>query len=192
MPRRTDDSAPAGEARLAALASPVRIELIGALQTHGPSSIRELANRLGRPADGLYHHVRLLLAAGVFREEGRRRAGRRTEAVYALTAPRIGGRFATNTPASRAAASRAAAAALRMAAREFAAALEQRKHACAGKAPRLRASRQKAWLTDDGLRELHELMSRVEKLLARSNERREGRLYSLTTVLTPLAKRKRI
>src|SRR5437660_10995195 len=105
----------------AALASPVRIELIGALQTHGPSSIRELATNMGRPADGLYHHVRILLAAGVLREDGRRRAGRRFEAVFALTAPRIGGRLQAKSPASRDAVGRAAAAALRMAARAFAA-----------------------------------------------------------------------
>jgi DNA-binding transcriptional ArsR family regulator len=51
--------------RLAALASPLRMELIGALRTHGPASIRELAAQLDRPADGLYHHVRTLLKAGI-------------------------------------------------------------------------------------------------------------------------------
>jgi predicted transcriptional regulator len=66
MRRRTKTVRSGGDAdRVGALTSPVRIEMIGILQTHGPSSIRELAVRLGRPADGLYHHVRTLLRAGM-------------------------------------------------------------------------------------------------------------------------------
>ena len=62
----------AGEPRrLSALASPVRIELVGVLQTRGPSSIREMALALDRPADGLYHHVRILLKAGLLVEKDR-------------------------------------------------------------------------------------------------------------------------
>jgi DNA-binding transcriptional ArsR family regulator len=179
-------------ARLAALTSPVRIELIGALQAHGPSSVRELAAHLGRPADGLYHHIRTLEKAGVLREESRRKVGRREEAVYALTAARIGGEMEPNSRASREAAGRAAAAALRLAAREFAAALLAGEAPCAGDVPRLRTSRQKAWLTDAGLGELHALLSRVEELLSGENERRQGRLFVLTTVLTPLIQRKRV
>src|SRR4051812_42911292 len=114
MPKRRDHAA-----RLAALTSPVRIELIGAVQTHGPASIRELAARLGRPADGLYHHVRTLVRAGVLAETERRKVGRREEAVYALTAPRIGGGLDPASPAGREGVTRAATAALRLAAREF-------------------------------------------------------------------------
>src|SRR5262249_31056625 len=77
--------------RVSALASPLRIELVGVLQTHGPSSIRELAVHLARPADGLYHHVRILMKAGMVVEKSRRKSGRRMEAVYALTARRVAG-----------------------------------------------------------------------------------------------------
>jgi len=70
------------------LASPLRAEIIGHLQTDGPQSIRELAARLARPASGLYHHVRLLERSGILVERERRKSGRREEVVYALTAPR--------------------------------------------------------------------------------------------------------
>src|SRR5688572_7534645 len=124
MARRPPKKRRAGaEGRLAALTSPVRIELIGALQTHGPSSIRELAARMGRPAAGLYHHVRTLLRAGVLAEAERRKVGRRVEAVYALTNRRVAGGLDPSSPADREGVARAAAAALRLATREFTAAV---------------------------------------------------------------------
>jgi DNA-binding Lrp family transcriptional regulator len=191
MPRRPPKGRPAAAARLAALTSPVRIELIGALRTHGPSSIRELAARMDRPAAGLYHHVRKLLRAGVLAEAERRKVGRREEAVYALTGRRVGGGLDPSSPADREGVTRAAAAALRLATREFAAAVASGEAPCAGDAPRLRASRQKAWLTDDALAELAGLLGRVEQLLTRHTDRARGRLYVLTTVLTPLTERRR-
>src|SRR5580692_12979798 len=105
--------------RMAALASPLRIELIGALRTHGPRSIRELAAQLDRPADGLYHHVRTLLKAGILVERGQRKVGRRTEAVYELTAERIAGRLDPKSARSKAATVRAGSAALRLGPRGF-------------------------------------------------------------------------
>src|SRR4051812_783624 len=96
------------EGRLTALTSPVRIEVIGALQTAGPCSIRELAGHMGRTPHGLYHHVRVLVAAGVLRVHETRRVGRRDEAVYALTAPRVAGTPDPADPAGRDAVVRAA------------------------------------------------------------------------------------
>src|SRR5580698_1153514 len=76
--------------QLRALASPVRIEIVGVFQTHGPLAIRELAEKMSRPADGLYHHVRQLLKVEILRVAETRRAGKRDEAVFELTAERIG------------------------------------------------------------------------------------------------------
>jgi hypothetical protein len=80
---------------------------------------------------------------------------------------------------------------LRLAGREFAAAVEAGQNECGPGGPTLRAGRQKAWLTDDVLAQLHRLLARIERLLARQNQRKEGRLFALTTVLTPVAKRRR-
>src|SRR5579864_4918552 len=76
--------------QLRALASPVRIEMVGVFQAHGPLAIRELAEKMSRPADGLYHHVRQLQKVGILRVAETRRAGKRDEAVYELTAERFG------------------------------------------------------------------------------------------------------
>src|SRR5215468_3321101 len=71
--RITDASA------IAALASPVRQELFDTLEAlGGVATIAELAEQLGRPADGLYYHVELMRRAGllVAAPVGKSRAGR--------------------------------------------------------------------------------------------------------------------
>jgi DNA-binding MarR family transcriptional regulator len=167
------------------LASPLRAEIIGHLQTDGPQSIRELAARLARPASGLYHHVRLLERSGLLVEKERRKSGRREEVVYALTAPRAAIRDARD-PTRRAGIAAAATAALRLAGREFTAALD----ACpAGRHPRVRLSRQRVWLSDAGARRANALLRRLEALLAAENRRRRGRLHVVTTIFVPLARR---
>ena len=52
------------------LASPTRIELIDTLEAlGGEATVAELAAQLGRPADGLYYHLRQLAAGGLIVEE---------------------------------------------------------------------------------------------------------------------------
>ena len=51
---------------IAALGSPVRQEIIDTVELlGGKATIAELAAQLGRPADGLYYHVRRLVAVGL-------------------------------------------------------------------------------------------------------------------------------
>jgi DNA-binding transcriptional ArsR family regulator len=176
--------------RMAALASPLRIELIGALRTHGLTSIRELAAQLDRPADGLYHHVRTLLKAGIVVERGQRKVGRRMEAVYELTADRVTGRLDPSSAQSKAAAVRAGTAAVRLAIREFKAAIETDAMTLAQGLPNLRASRQRTWLTDEGLVRLHRLFGQIERLLTKENNQKQGRPHALTIVLAPCVKRR--
>jgi DNA-binding transcriptional ArsR family regulator len=175
---------------LAALASPLRIELIGALRTHGPASIRELATQLDRAPDGLYHHVRTLLKAGIIVERAQRKVGRRTEALYELAASRIAGRLDPKSPQSKTAAVRAGAAAIRLAVREFKTAIESDAVTFSNGVANTRASRQTTWLTDPGILKLHRLLGQIERLLLKENKHKRGRLHSLTVVLAPCVKRR--
>src|SRR5262249_14299326 len=100
-PRRTDTPRRASAAQLPALASPARLEIVGALQAHGPLGVRALAAHLTRPMDGLYHHLRVLQRVGVVRVAETRRAGKRDEAVYGLTAERLGHELPPRTPAMK-------------------------------------------------------------------------------------------
>jgi DNA-binding MarR family transcriptional regulator len=176
--------------RLAALASPLRIELVGALQTHGPSSIRELALHLDRAADGLYHHVRTLMKAGMVVEQSHRKSGRRVEAVYALTARRVAGKLDPSSSEGKVPVIRAGVAALRLAAREFRAAIESDAVSVTHGVANTRVSRQRTWLTDRGLIRLYGLLGQIERLLQKENTQKQGRLHSLTVVLAPCVKRR--
>ena len=176
--------------RLEALASPLRMEIIGALRTDGPRSIRELAAQLDKPADGLYHHVRTLLRAGIVVEREQRKVGRRMEAVYELTAERIAARLDPKSPQSKAGAIRAGAAAVRLASREYKTAIETDALTLVKGKPNIRVSRHKVWLTPDGLVRLHRLFGQIERLLLKESDQKRGQPHSLTIVLAPCIKRR--
>src|SRR5450759_4485313 len=70
--------------KIAVLATPIRIELVTTIQAlGGAATVAELAVQLGRPADGLYYHLRALVRSGLA-EECAEAGGRR----YHLTTPR--------------------------------------------------------------------------------------------------------
>lgn len=189
MPRKNDRplfrSTPA---QLRTLASPVRIEMVGVLQAHGALSVREIAAHLSRPMDGLYHHLRALQSAEIVRVAATRRAGKRDEAVYELTAERFGHESRPRTPDMTSAVADSAAAALRLANREFARSLAAAPDGC----PFPKLSRQRTWLREEDCVKLHKMLGRVETFLAACLRRREGRPYVLTTTVVPVVKRKRV
>ncbi|HEX8876196.1 MAG TPA: helix-turn-helix domain-containing protein [Phycisphaerales bacterium] len=69
-----------------ALSSSVRLQMVDLLRMLGPCAVPRLAEALDRPADGLYHHVRILEKAGIVRKVGEERIGPRLQAVYATAA----------------------------------------------------------------------------------------------------------
>jgi len=77
------------KAQFEAVASPLRLGMIECLHAIGPASVADLARRLDRPADGLYHHIRRLLSAGLIREAGSRPALRHPERLYDAAAHSI-------------------------------------------------------------------------------------------------------
>ena len=98
------ERASAARARfLEALASPARLEVVEGLQVVGPSSVAELARRLGRAADALYYHLRELERAGVVEVCGRTPAprghGGRRGAIYRIAAEVVGGDVAPSDDA---------------------------------------------------------------------------------------------
>jgi hypothetical protein len=70
------------------LRSPFRSDLVRAFRLYGPASIPELAPKLNRDQDSLYHHVRKLLLVGLLQQVETRKRATRTEAVYDCVAQR--------------------------------------------------------------------------------------------------------
>src|SRR5271156_143734 len=71
-----------GRKELRALASFARQEIIDVLAQMGTVSVPGLAQALGRPADTLYYHLRILHNAGLVETVGSHIRDGRTEALY--------------------------------------------------------------------------------------------------------------
>lgn len=78
---------PRSEADWNVVASSVRLSIIQVLEAGGAASVPAVAEQLGRSAEGLYHHMRLLEKAGIARVVGHERRRRRKERVYAIEVP---------------------------------------------------------------------------------------------------------
>lgn len=173
------------------LASPARQEILDTLEAlGGEASVSELAAGLGRPADGLYYHLRLLTRGRVVEElagegEGRRyrtRAGKRGRTRLA---------YKPGATANAAAVERAAASMLRIAGRDFGAAIQRNGTVVEGPQRELWASRMKGWVGDADLVEINRLLERLMTLVHGTRSERRQRLVSLAWVLAPLEERAR-
>src|SRR5579875_570799 len=71
-----------GKKELSALASSARQEIIDVMGQMGTVSVAELADTLGRPADTLYYHLRILTKARLVQSVGSRVKDGRPEALF--------------------------------------------------------------------------------------------------------------
>jgi predicted transcriptional regulator len=78
-----------GSTQRSALASPLRLEILGLFTNQEPLAIADMARLMGRSAGSLYHHVGLLEKAGLLKRTGTRPKGKRHEALFQPTAQRI-------------------------------------------------------------------------------------------------------
>jgi predicted transcriptional regulator len=175
-----------GAAAIAALASPARQELVDTVEAlGGAATIAELAAQLGRPADGLYYHVRRLVRAGLLVRDPDRGGDRyRTPGTRPLALD--------YRPADRrnAAAVRGVVGGmLRIARRDFDAGLALPGVVTHGAARALWAGRGKGWVGLAELAEVNALLRRVTALLRRPRRRGHDRLISVCFVLAPIAAR---
>lgn len=169
------------------LSSPVRQELVDTLAAlGGEADVAMLAEQLGRPADGLYYHLRVLVAGGLMREvpaiEGSERryslAGEGSAPLrlaYDLSA-------AGNVTELRA----FARALLQIAGRDFENGLANKAAVVVGAGRELWASRNKGWLSSDDLAEVNVLLERLSALTSQPKTDGREHLASLAFVLAPI------
>jgi predicted transcriptional regulator len=173
--------------QIRALASPVRQDLVDAVVSEGPCTIAELAERVGRPADALYHHVRRLVAAGLLVEESVRRAAGRP--AVRLTVPGRPMMIAYDQQARGhvAASSDVVATMLRSARRGFARALAAPGVRTWGPRRNLWGARTHGWLTARDVETANALLSKLLAVFLRGKgTRRHGSArHEFTFVLAP-------
>jgi len=68
-----------------AICSPVRQEIMDAVIAKGECSITDIAVELGRPADGLYYHIRALMKEQLLIAVGENTNNPRQETLYSLS-----------------------------------------------------------------------------------------------------------
>lgn len=175
---------------LRALASPVKQEIVDVLASAGPCTIARLGELLGRPADGLYFHVRRLLATGLVVETAVRARGEGTASVLALPSRAVELDYAR--PASRAPIQKVVRAALRASERDFARACASGDVRTAGPARELWAGRQRGWLTPAQLREANRLLDELHALFRDGRPRKGARSMSFGFAFAPCTPSKRV
>lgn len=167
-----------------ALTSPIRLEILGHFRS-GPTSVAELAERMGRPASALYYHVGILENAGILVRAGERPAGKRQETLYRPVAPRIEMAADPESPDSIEAAARAAGTAFRMAERDLEAALREGCARQEGEDRNFIASRMHCRLAPKDLAEINAHLEAIFEIAARETPDADE-YCSFTFALMPL------
>lgn len=177
-------------ASIRVLASPIRQELVDTLAAMGgQASATGLAAQLGRHADGLYYHLRLLCEAKLVSEL---KADPGAERLYRLAganqAPlRLA--YRTGNKASAAALRKFVHGLLQVAEHDFDQALDIPEVAVDGAQRELWAARNKAWLSAAEIEEANVLLERLCDLMSRPRSPGRDRLMSCAFVLAPVTPR---
>ena len=173
--------------QLAALASPVRLELLEQFGLWGPCAVADVAGRMERAPDSLYYHVRKLVELGLLEQVSERRKGSRLEALYRLPAKEIEIERRTKGLA-RQNTSKAIHAILRLAGRELDAALDDDLIEDEGPKRRLYGRRTRGRLSWKAIAEVNRHLGAIEACFAKEAVRKgsqSGHSVALTLILTP-------
>ena len=175
--------------QMRALAAATRQEIVDVLPRMGTVSVAELAAALGRAPDSLYFHLRILQRVGLVRVTGSRRGTRRREALFRAVGPDLRLAYRPGKEGNAKEINPIIASMLRLGIRDFRNAFKEADASVSGPHRELWALRRTAWLSSSQIasvnRYIHKLMHEM------AAPRRDGRLYAVTLVVTPLVRRPR-
>lgn len=189
-PRPPADGRISAVPTLRLLASPLRQELIDTLEAlGGEAPVATLAQQLGKSADGLYYHLRQLVAGGVLDElppaEDAPASGRRYRLAVA-PGTRLRLKYEPARRGQSEVLAKLVASMLGIARRDFVRALGSPGVALEGPCRELWASRTKGWVSPADLIELNRLLTRVTELLNQARDPERDHLLALAFVLAPV------
>ena len=184
-----------GEDQRRAVSSPIRLEILSYFLAGRPLSVREIAERMGRPATAIHYHVRLLEESGLLNKSGERREGRRREAEYSMIAEAIAvpGHDQDAEEGGQALAIETMASAFRMAQRDMKTALTTGTARREGEDRNFYVTRMHCRLSPDEMavlnRRLDALLAAVLDSMRRDEPRDDDEFISVTLAMTPLPDR---
>ena len=174
-----------------AINSAVRLEMLVFVQTIGPCSIRDLAELMDRPADGLYHHLRKLVRAGLIVEVETRKAGKQTESVYNAVAKDVTIDRNLRNKRTTERVARLFRTILQHAQRTMENALRSGEASLEEDSRNVRLKWGAAWLDDEQLARLQQHQLAINDILQEGAKVRKGRLYAVLTYLAPVVRNRR-
>ncbi len=180
-----------GKGQRAAVASPLRLEILGLFVSADPLAISDMAALMNRTAGSLYHHVGILEDAGFLNKTGTRPKGKRHEALYLPTASRFEFDTSSGDEGDIASAVKVMATGFRMAERDLEAALRSDKCPMEGPDADFYAFRLHVRASPELLAEINKHMNAVLDLLT-PNEKTSSEVgpddqhVSLTLALLPI------
>ena len=173
--------------QIRSLSVPARPEIVDAIAALRRCSASEIAKNLGKPADGLYYHLRFLLKAGLIVVAGKRETTRRDEILYELPFKgrdyRI--RYDPDDSANVRAVNQLVKSMTSVAARDFAGGFVPGLAKCSGENRNLWAARTVGWLSREERKEVKALLARLLTLMDQPRTPDRHYLQALTFVWTP-------
>jgi len=165
------------------MASPVRVRLLAVAASAEPLSVAELAAQVGMAPASLYYHVQKLVTAGLLRERGRRRAGRRWEILYGKAAGDVVADPSQRSPRFLSALGQVYGAVLRDAARGLKRALDHERRE--GRGPRRSAAvlHRRVRLRPEDQTELRRRLEGLDAFL-QAADHPLGQAHDVTTILS--------
>lgn len=170
--------------QLEAVASPIRCQVVDELSVHGPSSVRKIAASMKRSPESLYYHIKMLVDVGIVVQDRTRQTGRRVEAVYRLVAPKLRIDSKKRSKEYTDALARACSALVRLAERNYRAALKRGGFVLEGRQRNLAVRQYNLRLDRRGLAEVNALLDRLTKLKGQQDDATSGETYAVTLVLS--------
>ena len=172
------------------LGSPLRQALLDWIAARGPATVAELSDHLGKPADRLYYHVRLLERAGLLVAEAAHGANGRNEARFDVPGRPLVLEYQPSALANRRAVRRVIAGVLRSARAEFDLAIADADVRVDGPSRELWAGRMEALLTPADVETVNDLLKKIFRLMQDSSAPApNAKPYQLSWVLSPVTRR---
>jgi DNA-binding transcriptional ArsR family regulator len=175
--------------QLNALASAARQEIVDVLSRMGTVTVAELAAALGRPADALYYHLRVLARVGLVIPVDSDKPHGRRETCYRTIAPELHLEYSSANRKRVRSTSAIVSSMLRLGSRDFRRSLAIGEAELSGPGRELWALRATGWLKADEIQDVNKKIQDLRDTVWKPKS--TGRLYGVTILLTPLDHRRR-
>lgn len=177
--------------QLQAISSPVKQEIIDVIQSRGQCSIGDIADELGRPADGLYYHIRALVKDQLLVEVGFTKKTGQREKIYntSQSGSLMEAGYDQSDPEKVDAMNKIVSSMLKIALKDFKAGLNSKVAVVEGDGRNLSACRIKSRLTYNEVRRVNSLLAQVAAVFNHQRQENTENLYSIAWVLAPIEAR---